>query len=97
MNEKRRMILRLTGRVEATDFAGWIERHAGKLGVDILSSDVETNLRRLEVRGPEELIQALELACSLGPQSVLVESTTLRPVVTKPRTLRSDRKPGEPA
>lgn len=79
MDEPTDMILHLTGQVEAADFDDWINRHAAKLGVEVLSSSARPGARHLQIRGPAQLLQALELACSLGPASVLVDVTALEP------------------
>ena len=65
--------LRLTGAVGAAEFPAWIRAHGRKLGlgVQVLSQTAE----RIEilVNGQPALIDAMALACSLGPQEVWVE------------------------
>lgn len=65
--------LQLTGSVGAAEFPPWICAHGHKLGlgVQVLSQTAE----RIEilVSGQPALIDAMALACSLGPQEVWVE------------------------
>lgn len=65
------------GDVQAPDFPAWIERHARKLGLQAVTADtVETGLK-VVATGPDEMLQALALGCSLGTASVLVDHVTL--------------------
>lgn len=61
------------GNVSAPDFPEWVMRHARKLGL----REVKTNLRdgclEISAFGQEEMLNALALSCSLGPASVLVD------------------------
>lgn len=66
-------LVRLTGSVGAASFAPWIHAHGRKLGlgVQILS---QTDARvEVAVSGQPALIEAMALACSLGPKEVWVE------------------------
>lgn len=69
--------IEIHGHVSAPDFPEWIMRHAAKLGL----RDVRTTLHadRLEVAatGNREMMNALALACGLGPQSALVDQVKL--------------------
>ncbi|MEP4194745.1 MAG: hypothetical protein ABJL99_03825 [Aliishimia sp.] len=69
--------IKLTGDVNTPDFAGWIEKHARKLDVQLLDTQTDRAGVSLKVQGAEELVQALALGCSLGPASVMVEGMTL--------------------
>lgn len=63
----------LSGNVGAPDFPDWISHRARRLG---LKGWVKTGCRdRLEmlVVGPRDLVDAMELGCSLGPMSVMVD------------------------
>jgi acylphosphatase len=64
---------RITGDVGAPCFAGWITRHARKLGLrgGVLSQD--SGQLDLIASGPPDLLDALSLGCSLGPQEVWVD------------------------
>jgi acylphosphatase len=63
----------ILGDVGAPAFPPWIARHAGKLG--LRSRVVSQQATRLELlaEGPVDLLDALALGCSLGPQVVLVD------------------------
>jgi acylphosphatase len=63
----------VTGDVAAAHFPGWIRSHAAKLG--LTSVVVARTDAGLEVQGsgPQEMIEALGIACSLGPDGVLVD------------------------
>ena len=63
----------LSGRVSDPAYPAWIARHAAKLGLRILATDSARNRIDVTASGPEELLHALALAASLGPESVLVE------------------------
>lgn len=73
-NAATSVVLTIQGDVGATDFPGWITHRAHRLGLtgwarpnaDGTSIDVF-------VCGPPDLIDAMELGCSLGPMSVWVE------------------------
>lgn len=71
-NRPWRFLIR--GDVGHADFAPWILRHAARLGLEgrVLSQDAATV--EVAASGPTELVEALALGCSLGPQSVLVDS-----------------------
>lgn len=62
------------GDLEATSFVPWIRRHATKLGLSHTISQTSSMRIELEVAGPEELIDMMEMGCSLGPIDVWVES-----------------------
>ncbi|WP_227269722.1 hypothetical protein [Roseobacter weihaiensis] len=72
-SHRETITFRLLGQVEAADFFTWMERHAGKLGVEF--DMIEALPHRVSIRasGAEEMVDAFALACSLGPQSVCVE------------------------
>ncbi|MEJ6709787.1 MAG: acylphosphatase [Amylibacter sp.] len=61
------------GDVGASDFVGWILRHAAKLGLGSLSVEHFDEHLEVQAEGASELLEALSLACSLGPASVLVD------------------------
>lgn len=63
----------ILGRVGAPVFATWIARHAARLGLAgrvLAQSAARVDLL---VEGPIELLDAMALACSLGPQEVWVD------------------------
>ncbi len=66
-----RMII--TGRLDVARFLPWIRRHSAKLGIHQTVDHADEARIELTVMGPVELIDALEMGCSLGPISVWVE------------------------
>lgn len=63
----------ITGDVAARHFPGWIRAHAAKLGLRLHRLDLSERGIEVEGSGPPEMLEALALACSLGPSGVLVE------------------------
>lgn len=64
----------ILGDLDAASFLPWIRRHAAKLGISQAISHASSNRIELEVEGLEELIDMMEMGCSLGPIDVWVES-----------------------
>lgn len=64
----------ISGDVGAPGFAHWIERHAGRLGLRMRIGARTPERLELTVGGPPDLVDALELGCSLGPIEVWVET-----------------------
>ena len=64
---------RIHGRVGAPIFATWITRHARKLGLSGAILRHDASQLDLALSGPPDLLDAMELGCSLGPQEVWVE------------------------
>ncbi|WP_292063498.1 hypothetical protein [Marivita sp. XM-24bin2] len=69
--------IHLTGHVESPDFPRWIARHAHKLGLDHVTTEQVPSGLQVTAVGAEEMLQALALGMSLGPESVLVETMTI--------------------
>ena len=77
-------LLVFTGDVGAPDFVDWIIHRARRLG---LKGWVNTGTeRRVEVlvAGPIDLVDAMELCCSLGPMSVSVDAVERKPHAISP-------------
>lgn len=72
-SNRETITFRLLGQVGATDFFTWMERHAGKLGVEFDMIEALPHRVSIRARGAEEMVDAFALACSLGPRSVCVE------------------------
>lgn len=63
----------LRGQVGAASFAPWITRHAARLGLDLHRLHQDPDCVTLILSGPAELLDAMALGCSLGPQEVWVD------------------------
>ncbi len=63
----------ILGRLQTESFLPWINRHAAKLGLEQRVSHADRCRIELIVRGPVELIDAMEMGCSLGPIDVWVD------------------------
>ncbi|AZO51929.1 MAG: acylphosphatase [Mesorhizobium sp.] len=70
----------ILGDVEAASFLPWIERHAAKLGLAQAICVTGPDRIELEVAGPAELIDMMEMGCSLGPIDVWVETIRRAPI-----------------
>lgn len=64
---------RIQGDVGAPVFAVWIARHARKLGLRGAVLAQSAGQLDLIASGPPDLLDALSLGCSLGPQEVWVD------------------------
>ncbi len=64
----------ILGDLEASSFIPWIRRHAAKLGLSQAIVYSSGDRIELELIGPEELIDMMEMGCSLGPIDVWVET-----------------------
>jgi acylphosphatase len=80
MSEKMSARIHLTGHVQSADFPNWIARHAHKLGLDHVTTQHVPDGLEVRAQGPEEMLQALALGVSLGPESVLVETMDITTV-----------------
>ena len=65
--------LKIFGNVSAPDFPNWIINHAHKLGLHSISTSLHADYLDVHASGQDEMLNALALACSLGPQSALVD------------------------
>ncbi|WP_087149133.1 acylphosphatase [Pararhizobium antarcticum] len=63
----------ILGDLEGASFVPWIRRHAAKLGLDHVICHASAARIELEIAGPEELLDMMEMGCSLGPIDVWVE------------------------
>ncbi|TIS64320.1 MAG: acylphosphatase [Mesorhizobium sp.] len=70
----------ILGDVEAASFLPWIERHAAKLGLAQAICVAGPDRIELDVAGPAELIDMMEMGCSLGPIDVWVEAIHRTPI-----------------
>ncbi|MBP1843392.1 hypothetical protein J2046_001646 [Rhizobium petrolearium] len=84
MQQPRQIPLRermtILGDLDASSFVPWIRRHAAKLGLSQDIAHTGPDRIELEVTGPEELIDMMEMGCSLGPIDVWVDTIERRPI-----------------
>ncbi|WP_426129180.1 acylphosphatase [Pararhizobium sp. PWRC1-1] len=73
----------ILGDLDAPSFVPWIRRHAAKLGLSHAISHASSDRVEMEVEGSEELIDMMEMGCSLGPIDVWVETIERRPINSK--------------
>lgn len=69
----------ILGDLDAPTFIPWIRRHAAKLGLRQAIAYTGSDRVELEVSGPVELIDMMEMGCSLGPIDVWVETIRRTP------------------
>ncbi|PDT82680.1 acylphosphatase [Sinorhizobium sp. BJ1] len=75
---RERMTIR--GDIDAASFVPWIRRHAAKLGLSQSVSHAGSDRIELEIAGPADLIDMMEMGCSLGPIDVWVETIDRIPI-----------------
>ncbi|MEJ8308155.1 acylphosphatase [Agrobacterium larrymoorei] len=63
----------IEGSLDTESFLPWISRHAAKLGLEQRVRHADQTRIELILSGPVELIDAMEMGCSLGPINVWVE------------------------
>ena len=63
----------IRGDVGAVCFAPWITRHAARLGLGGRILGQTSTCIEVILTGPPDLLDAMALACSLGPQEVWVD------------------------
>jgi hypothetical protein len=66
--------LTIRGNLGADSFLPWIMCHAARLGVEGAISHADTERVDLDVCGPADLIDAMEMGCLLGPIDVWVDT-----------------------
>lgn len=72
--QAQREIMVIHGRFDPTAFLAWIARHAGKLGLRNEIAHASVDRIELRTEGPEELLDALEMACLLGPIEAWIDT-----------------------
>jgi acylphosphatase len=65
--------LRLEGDLGAASFADWICHRARLLDLSGWVASEADGAVSIVVAGPDALVDAMEMACSLGPREVLVD------------------------
>ena len=63
----------ILGDLGAESFLPWIRRHALKLGLEQAVDHADFQRIELRISGPADLIDAMEMGCSLGPIDVWVD------------------------
>ena len=63
----------IRGDVGAGVFAGWIDRHAARLGLRARVLSQRADCVEVQVSGAPELLDAMEMGCLLGPREVWVD------------------------
>lgn len=71
--------LEITGALADESFVGWIVERARRLSLSGAVRRISEANIEVTVEGPEALVDAMELACSLGPASVLVDGIVRKP------------------
>jgi hypothetical protein len=79
---QERMIIR-GDHLDAQSFVPWIQRHAGKLGLVQKIAYTSPDKVEIELTGAAELIDMMEMGCSLGPIDVWVETIDRLPIGRK--------------
>ncbi|WP_280171652.1 acylphosphatase [Agrobacterium pusense] len=68
----------ISGDLLPSSFLPWIERHAAKLGISRTISHASDACIVIDLSGPEELLDMMEMGCLLGPIDVWVEAIVRR-------------------
>jgi len=75
MMNRQTELFRFSGDVSDPDFLDWICHRANRLGLNgWVREDSAGGFIEALASGPEELLDAMELGCSLGPITVWVET-----------------------
>ena len=69
-NNNFRERMTILGQLDAASFEPWIRRHAAKLGLAQEFTHRGADRIELVLQGSEELIDMMEIGCSLGPIDV---------------------------
>ncbi|WP_026793089.1 acylphosphatase [Pleomorphomonas oryzae] len=71
--------LTIRGNLGAGSFLPWVARHAARLGLDGEIHHADAGRVDIDLRGPTDLIDAMEMGCLLGPIDVWVETIDRTP------------------
>jgi hypothetical protein len=74
-----------SGRLEGGDLVGFARERAARLSLGLTLHHADAARMTVSVTGPEPLVDAFEMACSLGPLDCVVLD------VTRPADLGADR------
>lgn len=86
MTKDQNVQILLIGDLVRETLPHWVEHRAAKLGLTGWVKWNDTNQLQIVVTGPEDLIDAFEIACSLGPFDSQIEQT-LRCATNSARSL----------
>lgn len=78
MTRRERLIL--SGRLEADGFLPWIRRYAAKLDLSLSIHNADAGRIELDVEGAPDLIDMMDIGCSLGPIDVWVDGIVRHPL-----------------
>ena len=65
--------IQITGHFDEMTFYKWIMHRSGILGMKVCIQLLETDRIEFQVTGHSVLLDAMEVACSLGPYDAIVE------------------------
>ncbi|MBD9528614.1 MULTISPECIES: acylphosphatase [Paracoccus] len=66
----------IEGELSAPGFQRWLQGHARRIGISAQIGRADADAVLVTVDGPPALLDAMEMACLLGPIDVWVESVT---------------------
>ncbi|MDQ0456863.1 acylphosphatase [Rhizobium paknamense] len=70
----------MAGALSPASFIPWIDGHAARLGLSHSVARASQERIEIDLSGPEELLDMMEVGCSLGPADVWVESIERHPL-----------------
>ncbi|WP_246710126.1 acylphosphatase [Martelella soudanensis] len=82
IDQTQKFIMR--GSFGANSFIPWMERHARKLGLEERIIAASPERIEMAVKGPSALIDAMEVACLLGPIDIWVDDIECLPLENMP-------------
>ncbi|WP_407178627.1 hypothetical protein [Bradyrhizobium sp. STM 3562] len=65
-------IIVFRGRFNPESFVDFVQHRAQRLQLDVVVERIGADLIEVAISGPRDLVDALEMACSLGPIDCLV-------------------------
>ncbi len=68
-----------TGRLDAESFAEFARHRAGRLALPVRLGPIDDGRAEISVSGAPDLVDAFEMACSLGPIDCVVLDAFRRP------------------
>jgi hypothetical protein len=74
MQEMITQNIKMIGEFETSSFQNWIRHRADILNVDVEINSASSCVMELSASGHPILVEALEIACSLGPMESTVDS-----------------------